>query len=194
MRVLVAVLSLLLSACLSSAGYETEPIPPAVGPEDMTLDATFDLEGFAHVIDYPSSWVANVAGNESGIVAEFISEPGREDTEASGVTPLRVQFEYQSLDFMKTFGLADPTLEELVALNIDFFNVEEPQDRVTVSVAGEPAVMIRTTDELGASVSFVQGIVGDNAYYLLLQAPDETTLNAFFDTWIEMLASVRPAD
>ena len=154
------------------------------------LPNTLDIERFGYRIDYPDGWFASEEGPVSFITEKEseLSDRYIQDFKTVGIV---VSLDHRPRSFLRTLGLQGdpPTLDDLFALNIgELTGMTNPviEDSRIFGVAALKSEYYESQWD----VSYA-GFVGDEAFFLLVTAPDEKTLNDFKPTWNAMLKSIR---
>ena len=189
MRIVLAVMVLLVSACSSARGF-VETTTTNAPDADQELDATFEFPVVGYEIDHPSAWSTDSSGSLSFIAVNADDIDAGIEAAINGPV---IMFEYFPLADMVRFGVgADPTPGDLAELNISHFDLTEPNEIADVVVAAAPAATFRTTDMYGNHLVTIQGSMNEYAYRLFMHAADEGQLYAYLETWNAMVDSIRP--
>ena len=164
----------------------TAPEPTPFKPESVTLTQELVFGDFPFSTAYPESWTVE-SGGAVTVIRQFPEDDQQRDEGYS------VSLDHHKLDGMYALGLPeDPTLEDLFELNAGFFGWEVLEVS-EATVFGVPALSVRARGREGSSITLM-GFVGDEAFLLTLNAPDEDRLAGFRPVWDRILASVSPAD
>ena len=163
--------------------------------DPLELTETHEFTGFGFSIDYPAGWLANTT-----LTITSINE-NEDDHQAAmrGADPLlmgvAVTLDHRGPAFLQSIGLpADATVEDLLAFNFENFDYEQVSPPEEAEVFGVVGLRVRVNNPQGDTGIVYQGFVGEEAFLLILGAPDAETLDAFMPTWEAMLASITAVE
>lgn len=167
------------------------PVPPAqVHSEIFELSETHVITDFGFSIDYPEGWYAGTRDTVTNISQ---LERDHERNFGGNLAPsgYLVIVDHRDMDFMRNLGLSsDPSLEDLLELNIDYFNLEDPEVSET-EIFGVPA-LCAMADKLFETVMKCGGFIADEAFLVSVKAPTEEKFDQLLVIWEEMRRSIRP--
>jgi hypothetical protein len=187
----------MVASIASEAGAEptaeatAEPAASVAG-DVYELDETYVIPGFGFSMAIPAGWHADTRG-EVTLINELESDHAtafREDPPPR--EGYQISLDHRDAAFMAGIGLGDDaTLQDLLDLNKDFFDWQEPLEVSESEAFGVPALAARHFDgeEWGYAV---MGFVNEEAFLLGFGAPSEEALDAFLPTWQQMVASIAP--
>lgn len=162
-------------------------LPPTGHPsENLYLTETHVIADFGFSIDYPAGWFA---GTRDTVTTISQLERDHEHNFGGRLPPLGYQviLDHRDMDFMRDLGLpSDPSLEDLLELNIDYFNLLDPEVSET-EIFGEPALCatVRTKNKCG-------GFIGDETFLVSVKAPTKAKFDQVLAIWEEMRRSIEP--
>ena len=164
------------------------------------LTETHVFDGIDFSIQYPQGWFAENQGQNSWIIEkeEDLNIRFSNNTTTEGIV---IIFEHQPLSFLHSIGLPrdDLSLDTLFAFNIGELTGMTNPEIIDTEIFGVPAVRSEYYEERSGEpqeqweISYA-GLIEDKAFYLIVTAPTEETLNNFKPTWDQMLASITPLD
>ena len=184
--VVTIAMALVIAAC-SAATDE-------VNATRFELSETQVLQGFGHSIDYPAGWLADTQVPVT-VISELVEDHQKalrqDDFDGKGY---QIIFDHRDMAFMEGIGLPqDPTLDDLLDLNKEFFEWQEPIEVTEQELFGVPTYGIETQDGSSWGISLM-GIRDGEAFLLTLGAASEEARDAFRSTWERMLESISPTE
>lgn len=200
----VTLLMLLPAACATTTTTSVPETPAATArseqqtaietPEHaldkLELTETHIITDFGFSIDYPEGWYAGTRDTVTNISQ---LERDHERNFGGNLAPsgYLVIVDHRDMDFMRNLGLSsDPSLEDLLELNIDYFNLEDPEVSET-EIFGVPA-LCAMADKLFETVMKCGGFIADEAFLVSVKAPTEEKFDQLLVIWEEMRRSIRP--
>ena len=177
----------------ASSVVKSQVIRVEAGP--MPLTETHVFTGFGFSIDYPSGWLAGTAGSITAI-SELEEDHTRALAEgASPVKGYRVLQDHRGMEYMRSLGLPEePSLADLLAVNVEFFGWPQPIEASETVVFGVSSLNVRSHNRFGNWVDFLLGFLDDEAFLLVIDAPSEEALDEIMPTWTRMLESIKPVE
>jgi hypothetical protein len=179
-------LVLVLAGC-STASEE-------VASTQFELTETYVFRGYEFSVDYPSGWLAD-SRNSVTFISELEEdhESALREEEYDG-QGYQISFDYRSMPFMQSIGLPEsPTLDDLLELNMGFFDWQEPIDIAEQEIFGVPAYSVDRHDDSSWGVSLM-GLRDGEAFLLAFNASSEEAKDAFLPTWAKMIQSISPTE
>lgn len=186
---------IILLAMLALSSCQNLPTPIVLTPTPaVELTETHVFAGFGYSIDYPAGWLAETRGAFTAI-SELEEDHRRAFIENAPVEGYQVGLDHQRMTFMRGLGLPnDPSLQDLLALNTEFFELQEPMEVSETVIFGVPALSVKAHSESVGWGFGIMGFVNDEAFLLSLSAPSEEALDEFRPTWNRMLESIEPVE
>lgn len=164
---------------------------PVAEESHLNLSETHIYTDFGFSIDYPEGWSSGRSG-PSSVICE-LNEDKILWLASGSSSSYCVEHDHRSMSFMRGIGLVeDPTLDDLLQLNSEFFDYQDPEVSET-TVFGVPALQVQTVDSEGPTIALM-GFLNEEAFLLSVSAPTEEKLIEVLPIWENMLASIRPVD
>ncbi len=147
----VAICAVLVAVGLLASGCAEDAV-------QVELTETYVFPGFGFSIDHRAGWRAETRGTITHIT-ELLEDQG--DAPVSGYM---VSLQHQSTGPMFQGFSGEPTLEDLLKLNIRFFQWEESLEASEAELFGVPALRVKTPERYGwASIAI--GMVGGRRFF-----------------------------
>ena len=184
--VLLAVV--LLSGCTLTLEVPQQQATASEAP--VALGQAIQFVGTEISADFPTDWTMNTCDGSYTVLGE-----NPDDVDNACGAPQRPSaalfgFEHQDQSFMRSIGLpADPTFDDLLALNTDFFELDVLAQEETTFL-DVPALRYRSNSPIGPSVQ-IAGFLDDEVFLISAEAPDDETLDAMIPVFDAILTTVR---
>jgi len=184
--IFVTVAAFLLASCA--------PSPTQLdlqGSHEFKRSETYEFPDFGYSIDYPTGWFVDTQPPLT-VISELHEDHQRALRGAVfSVSGYQVTLDHRDISFMRSIGLPNnPTLDDLLDLNADFFAWQEPISPQNMIVFESEAYSVETQDGRNWGVS-VMGFREGEAFLLSFVAPTENARDAFLPRWAQMLESIR---
>lgn len=187
--IFVTVAVFLLASCAPSP---TQPDPQnSRDSQRFKLSETYEFPDFGYSIDYPAGWFVDTEPPVT-VISELHEDHQRALRGAVfSVSGYQVTLDHRDISFMRSIGLPNnPTLDDLLNLNADFFAWQEPISPQNIMVFESEAYSVETEDGRNWGVS-VMGFREGEAFLLSFLAPTENARDAFLPRWAQMLEGLR---
>jgi steroid delta-isomerase-like uncharacterized protein len=174
---------------LAPPGMEAEAAMPT-----YELTGTHEFDGFAFNIDYPAGWFTGISDPVTSIYELEIDK--RLIYESGKSQGYFISLDHRDMAFMQSIGISadNPTLDDLLNLNKEFFGYEEPFEVEETEAFGVPVLQVHRVDRSNISGIDLMGFVNDEAFLLSINAPSDEALQAFLPTWNTMVESIQPVE
>ena len=96
---------------------------------------------------------------------------------------------------MRGLGLPEnPSLEDLLKLNTQLFDSQEPIEESETVIFGVPALSVEIHDRDDNWGIVFMGILGNEVFLFGIGGPSKEALDKIKPTWTRMLESIKPAN
>lgn len=165
---------------------------------DFELTETHVIDDVGYAIDYPEGWHAGTRGTltdsgtvpEDGIVTNISQLERDHERNFNGFAPpqgFQIIMDIRDTDTMSDeYELpSDPSLEELLQFNIDFFSLIEPEVSET-EIFGQPVLCatVATKNKCG-------GFIGENMFLVSVKGPTPEKFEEALVIWDDMRQSIE---
>ncbi len=187
----------LLSACGSAQTPAATSVPPDSQDtgDEFELTETYQIPDLGFQVSYPSGWLADTQNTIT-----WISQFERDhQPRLRGTSPpqdgYQILVDHRGSDFMEGIGLPadDPSLEDLLQVNDDFFEWEGQLEVIETEVLGAPALRVRARSSRDSTwqISYM-GFLEEEVFLLVAHAPSEEALVKFHPLFERMVDSIEP--
>lgn len=157
----------------------------------LPLTETQIFKHFGYSIDYPEGWFAASEGPLTWIIELESDFEQRRDSDHP-YEGISIHLEHRLVNFLYNYGLPkeDRTINDLFSLNInELTGMTDPMITET-KLFGVETLRSEYYEEGHWDISYA-GYIEDEAFYLVVIAPNKEKFEEFQPTWEQMVRSIR---